>query len=279
MGRYKEPDNAGNRSLPLARLKALVNEKKFGNARALIASIKVTAANRNLLHLWRGLTYKYASDLERAGVEFDQCTDFTETSPAGQLAIAATYMELDQSAKAVKILDFLLDKCPCLDSSFVEDCYELRADSNAAAGRLTEAIADYRHAVRLCPSKGRLLLSRAAEILRRQHKCSEAVAILNEVGATKDQPGYAPYYLCRAGCFEELGKWSEAAKDFTIAVKIAQEGVKRGELAQQVALTRALMERANCYDHMGKKELATADRIMFKKLAEDAESEGFRQLK
>jgi tetratricopeptide (TPR) repeat protein len=268
-----EPDNAGNRSLPLAQLTALNSEKRGGEARTLLARVKPTAANRNLLHLWRGLTYAHELEPEEAAVEFDQCTDFTETSLDGQFQAAFTYMGLDQCSKAIKILSTMLDKYPdCPGHAMQRQCYEARGDCYVGVGRFKEAIIDYRQAARLWPQKSQALLARAAELLRREHKCSEALALLNEAIATRGQPPEFGYLMCRASCLEELGKWPEATKDLTTVIRLALEGINHGGQGEFIIISRAYIERAKCYDHVGQPGLAAADRLAHQKMSREAES-------
>jgi predicted Zn-dependent protease len=211
---------------------------------------------------------------EQAVVEFDRCTDFTETSLAGQFQVAVTYMQLDQCSKAIKILSTMLDKHPGSQwHAMQRQCYEARGDCYIGVVRSKEAISDYMQAARLWPDRSQALLARAAELLRREHKCSEALALLNEAVVTKEQPTDLGYLLCRASCSEELGKWPEATKDFTATIRIAQEGINRGGRGEFIILSRAYIERAKCYDHIGQQGLAAADRLAYQKLSREAEAD------
>ncbi|MBS2010661.1 MAG: tetratricopeptide repeat protein [Cyanobacteria bacterium SZAS TMP-1] len=265
---FAVPDTPGNRTLPIAKLTAARQRKNGAAIRQLLASIPVTAGNRNVVDFWRGMSRKCEKRYEEAGEQFDKCTDFGELSVEGQAQVAETYLYLEQYDKSLKILTPLIKKQPNFD------CLELRGRCYTAAGKPELALPDLIAAAKLQETKSRSLLARAAEILRRQNKPKEALAVLKMGDANKEHSGDAPFYLSKAVCYEDLGQWKEAAEACSRALQVSMAGCRNGrERAGQLFVSRSLLERAKCYDHLGRRDLAAADRAENGKFSSEVEDD------
>lgn len=266
--RYAVPDTPGNRTLPIAKLTAARQRKNGAAIRQILFPIRVTATNRNVVDFWRGMSRKCEKRYEEAGEQFDKCTDLGELSIEGQAQIAETYMYLEQYDKTLKILTPLIKKHPNFD------CLELRGRCYTAVGKPELALQDLIAAAKMQETKSRGLLSRAAEILRRQNKPKEALAVLKMGDANQDHSGDGPFFLAKAVCYEDLGQWNQAVEACSHALQVSLAGCRNGsERAGQIFVSRSLLERAKCYDHLGKKDLAAADRAENGKFSSEVEDD------
>jgi tetratricopeptide (TPR) repeat protein len=243
--------------LPIAECDGLVRTSNGTKLRAVLDGITPTAANTNLLHIWRGVSYWMQQRYEQAVVEFDAATNLSETSLTRQSKAAETYQALESSSKAVKIWNDILAKCPFGKG------FERRASCYRAMHRYEEAVADYKQGAAISPDHRRGYLAKAADILRGQHKYTEALVLLDKSVEDGSDIPHPLQYLSRAACLEEVNRWQEAATDCTTALKLANMPLFRDKHRKEAAsmiLSRAYVERAKCYDHLGKKALADADR-------------------
>jgi len=239
--------------LPLTRIDYLISKRKGSEARRLIDAVKPTAANQNLIHIWRGLSYRADREPELAVAEFDKCSSLVEGKDWYGL-IAGSYGQTEHYAKAIQILTAAIAANPHVASFYAD-----RADFNCALGKFGEAIPDYKRAAAQNSDRKRLFLSVAAELLRRQGKLKEAMEVLDSGLNVPERLSDGKYWLCRAQIETQQKHWAEGEKNCTIGLKVSRKACAKNQSTEEIAVAHLLLERAKCYQHLGKQSLADAD--------------------
>ncbi|MBS1995662.1 MAG: tetratricopeptide repeat protein [Cyanobacteria bacterium SZAS LIN-2] len=252
--------------LPLSRIWYWIDKHRGAEARRLIDKVKITPANSNRMHTLRGLAFRADREPELAVQEFDKCTKFEGRGDSLSL-IAGSYSQVERYEKAIEILDHAIAVAPNAD------LYAQRADYRCAMGKWEAAVPDYKTAASFNSDRKRTYLSVGAEVLRRQGKVKEAIALLDSGVNFPERLSDAKFWLCRAQCFDQLQQWSEGEKNCNQALRIAQKGVAKGRAEEEVLLSHVLLERAKCYEHQGKKALAEADRKAHLRYSSDTADE------
>ncbi|MBS2010662.1 MAG: tetratricopeptide repeat protein [Cyanobacteria bacterium SZAS TMP-1] len=252
--------------LPMSRIWYWIDKRQGAEARRLIDKVKITPANSNRLHTLRGLAFRAEREPELAVQEFDKCTKFEGRADSLGL-IAGSYSQVERYEKAIEILDQAIALAPNAD------LYAQRADYRCAMGKWEAAVPDYKTAASFNSERKRTYLSVGAELLRRQGKVKEAIALLDGGVNFPERLSDAKFWLCRAQCFDQLQQWSEGEKNCNYALRIAQKGVAEGRAEEEVLLSHVLLERAKCYEHQGKKALAEADRKAHLRYSRDTADE------
>lgn len=263
---HRMPVTAGSRTLDVSGLLRARFQKNPGAIRAILAKTRISPLNKNLVNFWRGMAFKTEKRYEEAAIEFSKCTDFTELSTEGQLQVAETFMFLESYDKAIDILNTALKR------KVNYECLELRGRTYLASNQTAKALADFTAAAKLREIKGRGLLARAADILRREHKPKEALVLLKTAEKNADRPSDCPYYMSKAACHEDLGQWSEAVECCTRGIALAKQYNDRFQ-TNELLLSRAYLERAKCYDRLGKASQANADRQSYRKFSNSVEED------
>ena len=239
--------------MPLSRIDSLIRKKQGAEARRLIDRVKPTTTNKDLIHFWRGLSYRADREPELAVAEFDQCKSLADYIDWIGL-VAGSYSQVERYDKAIEIVNLGIAQKPT--ASF----YGQRATYLCAQSKFAEAIPDYKKAAALKDENQRTYLTAGAELLRRQRKPKEAIELLNNGLVVKERLTDGKYWLCRANCFAELEDWAKAAQDCTEGVRVAQAAIDKSKWSEEIVLAHILIARANCFDHLGKKDLAERDR-------------------
>lgn len=251
-------------TLPIARIDALLKRRQGAEARRLIDSVKPTSSNKELIHLWRGLSYRADREPELAVAEFDQCkrvANFVDRSDQ----VAGSYSQVERYDKAIEILNVGIARRP------TASLYGQRASYLCAQSKFAEAIPEYKKAAMQKDENQRTYLTAGADLLRRQGKSKEALALLDNGLTAKERLTDGKYWFCRANCFAELEDWAKAAQNCTEGVRIAQMAIAKSKWSEEIVLSHLLLARANCLDHLGKKDLAERDRKAHLKLGTSAE--------
>jgi len=252
---------------PLVRIEYLVSKRKGGEARRLIDQVKPTAANKNLIHIWRGFSYRCEREPELAVAEFDQCTSFAEARGWTNL-IACSYGQTEHFDRAIKILTAAIAETPSASGLYAD-----RADYYCALGQFDKAVPDYKRAAAGNTERKRLYLTIAAEVLRRQGKLKEAMAVLDEGLKFPDRLSDGKYWLCRAQIETQQQHWQEGEKNCTIGLNQTRKASAKNKSAEEIAMAHLLLERAKCYKHLGKSALAEADLREHQKFSAETEDE------
>ncbi|MBS2009867.1 MAG: tetratricopeptide repeat protein [Cyanobacteria bacterium SZAS TMP-1] len=262
-----EFDTKDNGGLPITKISFWIDRRRGDEARRLIDKVKPTLANTNLIHLWRGLAYRADREPELAVAEFDKCTDFREGKDWYGL-IAGSYSQVERWDRAIKILDQAVATVPGHASYYAQ-----RGDYRCAKGDFAGSIPDYKKAATLNSELKRSYLSIAADILRRQGKVKEAIALLDQGMGETERHSDGKFYLCRAQCFDQLGNWEQGEKNCTEALRVGRSAVRKGKTEEELLISRALIERAKCYDNLGKKDQAAQDRALHLKMSSETADE------
>jgi len=238
---------------PWSRINELVEKRRGAAARQLIDKIKPTDANNDLIHMWRGMSFRADREPELAVEEFDKCKNL-KVFISWANYVAGSYCQAEKYDKAIAVTNVAIAKEPSAS------LYGHRATYLCAKGKFAEAIPDYKKAAALKDDDQRTYLTAAGDILRRQGKSKEALALLNTGLSAKGKLTDGKYWLCRANCFGELGEWAKAAESCTEGIRISKLAITKSKSSEELVLAYIYVTRAKCYDHLGKKDLAERDR-------------------
>lgn len=262
--RATNPTIKDQSELPISRIDALLKKRQGAQARRLIDSVKPTSSNKELIHYWRGLSYRADREPELAVAEFDQCKRFADFIDRIEL-VAGTYSQVERYDKAIEILNVGIALRPSAT------LYGQRASFLCAQSKFAEAIPEFKKAAMQKDENQRTYLTAGADLLRRQGKSKEALALLNNGLTAKERLTDGKYWFCRANCFAELEDWVKAEQNCTEGVRIAKTAIAKSKWSEEIVLSHLLLARANCLDHLGKKDLAEKDRKAHLKLGTSAE--------
>jgi tetratricopeptide (TPR) repeat protein len=222
-------------------------------------------------HLRQGMALVNQHDPEAAAAEFNQCHDMTAVSDIDLLRIANTYALVSQHAKALKIVSRVFDHAKTgsghLKGEWQAFAYQIRADSSAATGKTSEALADYLKWAELSPKLAAVPLSKAANMMCRQNEYDQAIKLFNRAVAADSQTTDPAIYMYRGVCFEKMGRWTDAVRDFSESIRRGEASAKITEGSHSVSVSSSYLQRSKCYDKLGKKDLAEADRKMNEKMS------------
>eukprot|EP00698_Gefionella_okellyi_P025497 TRINITY_DN9364_c0_g1_i2.p1 TRINITY_DN9364_c0_g1~~TRINITY_DN9364_c0_g1_i2.p1 ORF type:complete len:521 (-),score=124.17 TRINITY_DN9364_c0_g1_i2:651-2174(-) len=194
------------------------------------------------LYIQRGSAYRLAGDLQSALRDFQQACEMTGNDPTSDASklLAATYNDLgmrlfdgEQYAEAIVMFNRAV-----VNSKDAASYYLNRGDAYKKLLQTQLAMADFHQALEVdtnnWDAKVRLSLLHYEAGLEVYNIGQWAQAEYEQTRAIGYNPKVAEYYISRAHAFIHQGKYTEANKDVTQALKLDPDHIAGQQLYQQL---------------------------------------------
>jgi tetratricopeptide (TPR) repeat protein len=221
---------------------------RFSDALSQTAE-RVPALDQSTVCFYRGNTYHYKSDLDRAIADFDQAIQLQPDFSCAYNNRGNAYADKGDTDHAITDYDRVIQLQPDL-----AEAYNNRGTAYGQKGDYDRAIADFDQAIQLQPDLAEAYNNRGLTY-GRKGETDRAIADFDQ--AIQLQPNYADAYFNRGLVYADKGDYDRAIANFDQAIQLQPDDAM------------AYYNRGLDYRQKGEKEKAIADFRKFLELSND----------
>ncbi|CAN5559979.1 hypothetical protein BH11CYA1_BH11CYA1_25690 [soil metagenome] len=239
--------------LPVGKLVAHLRKRRVTEVRQLLKDSPVHPGDGEERTMWEAACLATKNRPEQAVVLFDTVKNLSAAPVVVVARAAESYAGEAQYYKAIRLCNIVLAKYD------MREAYQVRGGCYSATNRLTEAAADFEKLAVLGGSSPVRYYCRAASLLLKTGKSKEALTMVER--GLKAVPGdsSAALQMVKADCFKTQGRWQDAIKCISEAIRMTSLRKISPNGEEEVILATCYKERAACYQKLGQTDLAKKD--------------------